>query len=397
MVRLLYIEDDPGLARLVQKRLVRQGYEVDLAVDGRDGISMLQAGSYDLLLIDYMLPLKNGLEIIRELKDQEMLPPFVMVTGGGNEQVAVEVMKLGLADYIVKDTEGRYLELLPSFIERLLARQLLYREKEQAELALQKANAALEQMVSDKTKKLKQTHEQLLHAEKLGAVGRLSASIAHEFNNPLCGIMNVISGIKNRANLSETDDELAALALNECSRIKALIQNLQSFNRPSSGKRGQFDIHQALDQMLVFAKKELKLKKVRVTKQYSPAVPLIWGVEDQIKQVFVNLLNNACDAMPPEGGEVAISTCVTDGFIALSISDTGGGISPESMGEIFEPFFTSKPAVKGTGLGLSVSYGIIKSHGGDISVKSSEGKGSTFTITLPAERRRLHEEENSGG
>ena len=234
---------------------------------------------------------------------------------------------------------------------------------------------------------LARTREQLLHSEKLSAVGRLSASIAHEFNNPLYGIMNVLSGIQKRSPLSEEDNELANLALKECNRIKFLISELQQFNRPSSGVREYFDIHQAMDEILLFHKKEFENKKMRVKKAYGSDVLKIWAVQDQIKQVLVNLFNNAGDAMPAEGGRMTISTDFAEDSVYITVKDDGNGILPKNMGKIFEPFFTTKPAVKGTGLGLPVSFGIIKSHGGTITVESSPDHGSTFTITLPVEMR----------
>lgn len=235
---------------------------------------------------------------------------------------------------------------------------------------------------------LEKTREQLLHSEKLSAVGRLSASIAHEFNNPLYGIMNVLSGIQKRSPLSEEDRKLADLALKECNRIKFLISELQQFNRPSSGVREYFDIHQAIDEILLFHKKEFKNKNMLVKKEYGSDVLKIWAVQDQIKQVLVNLFNNAGDAMPAEGGMMTISTGFEKDSVYIAVKDDGNGILPKNMEKIFEPFFTTKPAVKGTGLGLPVSFGIIKSHGGNITVESSPDQGSTFTITLPVEMRQ---------
>ena len=243
--------------------------------------------------------------------------------------------------------------------------------------------------------KLEQTRQQLLHSEKLGAIGRLSACIAHEFNNPLHGVMNVFYSIRKHESLSEEYQELTDIALQECHRMKFLIKELQQFNRPSSGKKELFDIHQSIDSILLFHKKQFKNKKARVEKKFDASVPLIWAIPDQIKQVLVNLFNNAADAIPEEGGTVTISTTLQKDNLSIKIMDTGSGIHPDHIANIFEPFFTTKPAVKGTGLGLPVSYGIIKSHGGDISVESRPGQGSTFTITLPVDTRLIDEKKNS--
>lgn len=230
--------------------------------------------------------------------------------------------------------------------------------------------------------RLHKAQQQLLHAEKLSAVGQLSASIAHEFNNPLQGVMAVLSGVKKRVPLDENNANLLSLALSECNRMKLLIKDLQNFNRPTSGIIEPINIHSTIDSILLMSKKNLQVKKITIIKAYAAHMPLIKAVSDQIKQVVLNLLNNASDACR-DGGTITIKTKVLDEKISLAIEDSGAGIRKEDIQHIFEPFFTTKPAVKGTGLGLSVSYGIIKKHGGSIEVKSETGKGTCFTVTLP--------------
>jgi len=141
-IRILYMEDDPGSARLFQKRLEQAGYVVDIARDGEEGLAMYEAGSYDVVAVDQTMPVHDGLEVLRFLASGGPLPPTIMVTGTGNEQIAVEAMKLGTSDYIVKDVEGRYLELLPSVIERALRQQRLAEEEQRAERLLQALNQA---------------------------------------------------------------------------------------------------------------------------------------------------------------------------------------------------------------------------------------------------------------
>ena len=165
--------------------------------------------------------------------------------------------------------------------------------------------------------------------------------------------------------------------------MKHLISDLQQLNRPSSGKRRRFNIHHAIDNVLLFQKKNLKSKKISIIKAYDYSLPEIMAVEDQITQVLVNLTINAVDAMPAEGGSVTVSTCGKMDSLSIAIKDTGVGIRPENLDHIFEPFFSTKTQAEGTGLGLSVSYGIIAGHGGNITFSSKPGHGSTFTITLP--------------
>jgi len=252
----------------------------------------------------------------------------------------------------------------------------------QAEEELKRINEELDNRVKERTEALEKTHRQLLHSEKLSAVGQLSASIAHEFNNPLQGIMNVLSGVHDSAHANKEDAHLLELALKECYRIKELIQQLQNFNRPTTGRVSFIDLHELIDAMLLMTREDFRKKRIVVEREYAGNLPPIQGVDDLLKQVILNLLTNAADACQG-GGLISISTVVLDQEVAIRIQDSGKGISAENMPHIFEPFFSTKPQVKGVGLGLSVSYGIIKSHNGRIEVNSEEGKGAVFTVTLP--------------
>ena len=230
----------------------------------------------------------------------------------------------------------------------------------------------------------KQLQAQLLHSEKLSAIGKLSASIAHEINNPLFGIRNVLERLKEKGSLSDDNLEFADMAVQECDRIRDLIKDLQNFNRPTTGIMTPVNLHKALDHILLLSKKQMETKRIVVTKHYAKDLNEVMAIADQIKQVLLNLLNNAVESMP-KGGPITITTKKSKSHAIISITDSGSGIAATDLNHIFEPFFTTKPAVKGTGLGLSVTYGIIKRHGGDIHVRSEVGKGATFTITLPIE------------
>ena len=265
-------------------------------------------------------------------------------------------------------------------------------EMEIAKQALKKAHDDLEEKVAERTAELQQSHAQLLHSEKLAAVGNLAASIAHEFNNPLQSVMTIVKGLGRYAALEKDEHELVELALQECHRMKNLIADLRDFFLPSSGKRSPVDIHGTIDALLLLSKKEYSTKGVRVVKKYGGNIVPITAVGDQLKQVFLNLLNNAADAIGERGGIITISTEAIGGeTVAIHIADTGTGIDAANMQHIFEPFFTTKPDLKGTGLGLSVSYGIVKKHGGRIEVQSEAGKGSIFSVYLPVES--IHSEQ----
>ncbi|MFQ5717693.1 MAG: PAS domain S-box protein, partial [Nitrospinales bacterium] len=233
--------------------------------------------------------------------------------------------------------------------------------------------------------RLKKSREQLVHAEKLSAIGKLAASMAHEFNNPIYGIRNVLEQIEERIPMNDAYKEMAGLAVRECNRVAELIWKLQDFDRPSSGIIAPMDIHEVINDMLILSQKKLKERKITLEKRYADDMPMIRGVADQIRQVVLNLIQNAEEAIPEDGGKITIRTAARDKTIEVHIQNTGRCISPENMKMIFDPFFTTKSSVKGTGLGLSVSYGIVKSHGGDIQVNSKPGRGATFIVSLPRE------------
>lgn len=319
----------------------------------------------------------TSLEADHEVSYQGMLPHghyCVPILGADDNVLGVLALFLKvdtLRNKVVEETLVASGNVIAGIIERT-----------RAKTALRKKNDELEKRVEQRTLELQKTQQQFLHVEKLSAIGRLSASIAHEFNNPLQGIMTVLNGVAKRAPLEEEDMRLVWSAIEECQRIKGLIRDLQDFNRPTSGKRELMDLRKAIDILLLLCKSDCKHRKINVVTQYAEDTPSVMVVPDQIKQVILNLLRNAADACP-DGGTIHIATRSTDDEVILQIRDTGIGIKPENLGRIFEPFFTTKSEIKGTGLGLSTSYGIIKKHNGRLEVESEPGRGTTFTIALP--------------
>ncbi len=276
---------------------------------------------------------------------------------------------------------------LPSILlwERLANYLAVALAKFQAEEALVALNVDLELKVKQRTLELQEMQQLYLHSEKLAAIGKLSASIAHEFNNPLQGIMSILNGVKKRSTMEEEDAELVDIAIGEGKRISKLIRSLQDFNRPSSGVFAIMDIHQSLDAIILLHKNDFAKKRIEVKTYYAPDLPPITAVADQIKQVFFNLLTNAADACQNRGGIITISTVRENSKVTIAIKDSGVGIAPADRDNIFRPFYTTKPEVKGIGLGLSISYGIVKKHKGEIRIDSMPGKGATFTVVLPIE------------
>jgi two-component system NtrC family sensor kinase len=226
--------------------------------------------------------------------------------------------------------------------------------------------------------------KQMAQAEKLASIGQLSAGIAHEINNPL-GIILGYSQLllRNEGNQEERQDDLRTI-VKHARNCKLIVEYLLNFAREPEPKKLFIEIHGVIDEVLNFMQHHSDLTETQIVSEFDPRVPPIELDEKLIKQVFINLIMNAQHAVGKDGIiKVTTKFNFVDKELFIKIIDTGYGIEKKNLSRIFDPFFTTKPTGQGTGLGLSVSYGIIKNHGGDISVESEPGKGSTFTITLP--------------
>ena len=225
--------------------------------------------------------------------------------------------------------------------------------------------------------------EQLIITQRLEAMSRLSASIAHEFGNPLIGIRSLLKDFQERLILSRDDETLLDIAESECGRMQALIGDFQDFYGADKKARAFCDIGDAIDKIMILHQKIFIDQSIKTVINHTKELPKLFCRKDQITQVILNLIINAVDAMTPDGGTLTITTSLKTDKISIAIEDTGCGISREDQEHIFEPFFSTKPEVEGTGLGLSVSFGIVSTHGGNITCSSRRGVGSTFTILLP--------------
>jgi len=236
--------------------------------------------------------------------------------------------------------------------------------------------------------RLEKTQKQLIQVEKMNALGQLAASIAHEINNPLAGVLVYIQLLqkqmkKGSLNPEKTLEILSRMELALTHSTK-LVRDLLDFARQTAPDLRPVAVSKIVDQALSLVGHQAQLTKVKIIRDESPSLPPVIGDLSQLQQVFINLIVNAIQAMP-DGGELKISgSTVEKNLVIVSFQDAGYGIPPENMDKLFTPFFSTKDAVKGVGLGLAVSYGIVERHGGRIEVQSQVGKGSTFSVYLPA-------------
>ena len=226
------------------------------------------------------------------------------------------------------------------------------------------------------------TRQQIGQSEKMALIGRMSAGIAHEINNPLTGLLTFEHLLKSEKGLSDKGKEYLDIMYDETSRMREIVMGLLNYSRESSLEMKLLDVNEVIREWLKLLRSQKDFKDITIEKKLAEGLSKVNGDANQLKQVIGNLCFNACEAMPA-GGILSISTSEENGKVLISIADTGCGIKEEHLEMIYEPFFTTKSVGKGTGLGLSVSYGIIRKHGGIMKAESKEGEGTTFTITLP--------------
>lgn len=243
----------------------------------------------------------------------------------------------------------------------------------------------LEQQVEQKTRDLRVAQDQVVRAEKLSSLGILAAGVAHELNSPLTGILTFGTLLLQDTPKGTRQHEDLQLIVNETNRCAAIIRQLLEFSRETGPQKRSTDLTTVVKRAVALVEHQAKFHNVRITTELPTGLPTVSCDGNQMEQVFLNLLINAADAMPNGGGIVVRASVSAAGRFLVQVTDTGTGIPPEILSKIFDPFFTSKPVGKGTGLGLSVSYGIVRRHGGAITVQSTVGTGSTFTVDLPVE------------
>jgi two-component system NtrC family sensor kinase len=281
-------------------------------------------------------------------------------------------------DVNTKDEIGFMAKAFNDMTEKLSS---MNKEKDRLLHTLQGFNEELEKKVKEATEKLRLTQENMVRAETLAAIGTLAAGVSHEISTPLNTIIGFV-----QLTISEMDDDSLIkgdlkVIEQEAMRCKKIVQGLLNFAKPQKHEERLTDINNMINETLSLIEYQPSMKKIVIKKDMDTKLVLIEADHLQLKQVFLNIILNAVQAMP-EGGELKIMTRNANGGVEAVISDTGAGIPEEDRKKIFQPFYTTKK--DGTGLGLSISYGIIKEHAGEIYVESDAGRGSIFRIFLPS-------------
>ncbi|MCL1465203.1 sensor histidine kinase [Argonema galeatum] len=447
MSKILVVEDDSATRLLLKRDLQLEGYEVAVAKNGEEGLEKAFNVRPALILCDWMMPLMDGVEVCRRLKETPDLAStfFILLTARDSVADRVQGLDAGADDFVSKPIESNEL------LARVRAGLRVYQYQQQ----LSETNQQLSQTLQE----LQQTQAQLVQSEKMSGLGQMVAGIAHAINNPIAFISGNLAHTKNRVaellNLihlyqkyypNPADDIQLALenidwefmsddlpkSLDSMSsgavRIRDLVVNLKIFSRLGEAEIKQVDIHEGIDNTLLLLEHRLSNNysdnlstndslildselpitnpksqipnpksnddaKIKVVKEYG-YLPTVECYPAQLNQVLFNILNNAIDYLE-EGNESAptpliwIRTRLLDGnWVEIAIADNGSGMTPEVVQQIFNPFFTTKPVGKGTGLGLAIAYSIVvDKHKGLLECRSTKGEGTEFWIKIPTHQQ----------
>jgi two-component system cell cycle sensor histidine kinase/response regulator CckA len=372
-LRALLVEDSLPDAELLVASLTDAGYDVstERVQTAEEMRAALAHGGWQIILSDYSLPAFSAPEALAIAQESNPDLPFIIVSGTVGEDTAVNALKAGASDFLVK---GRLARLVPA-IERELRDAALRRERELEQEALE---------------------DRLRQSQKLEGIGRLAGGIAHDFNNLLTVIIGYTEMILDQIGpdkpISKDLDEIRSAS----DRAVALTRQLLAFSRKQTLKVAPTDLNEIIASMRNMLERLIS-EDISIRSQLARNLPAILADRVQVEQVVMNLVMNARDAMP-RGGVIAIDTKRVDAdavqsaahepvdpgrYVALTISDTGHGMDAAMQARIFEPFFTTKGAGEGTGLGLATVYGVVQQLGGHIVVSSEVGHGTTFSLYFP--------------
>jgi signal transduction histidine kinase len=382
-VSVVVIDDDRNILELTALILAKNGFEPHVATRAQEGFDLIARHSPALVLLDYMMPEMDGLSALQWIKSHFANTYVVMFTGKGSEEVAVELMKNGASEYILKPFNNRNL------IERLgnvlrireieLHNSELKNQQEHLLFEIEQWNLELQKRVRDKSEALQNAQNEIVQSEKLAAMGYLSAGMAHEIRNPLNSISLFIQLM--RQTTTEPDQlEYQGKILKEVDRIDSIIRKLLDASRRTRVISSNVQLNQVIDSAIDAFSPQIETRKIQVDRQYHCIPSPITADPTELEQIFTNLFLNAMDAMN-RGGRLAIELYEKNGRVIVKVGDSGNGIAEEVLPSIFEPFFSTKS--RGTGMGLPVAQRIARMYEGSMEVESSSADGTTFRLEFP--------------
>ena len=377
MPNVLLVDDEASIRLTMGEFLKRAGYSVLLEPDYDRAVGHL-AENLDVAVIDINLAGKSGIQLLHKLSSSDVYVPVIMITGEPNWSVLPEIVRAGAYDFIAKPIVK---DVLLNAVARAAEKKRLTDEKRRLEEEIKRYAEELETRVAERTAELVETHKQLVAQERIAALGRAAAQVAHEVKNPLSGLLLYALHLKSTAtNFSENEINLLDKIVKTINHLNSRVEQILGFARPVSLTTHDGNLNQIVTDILELLRPQLTANQVEVRLSLSEEGAHAMIDEASMRGALMNVMLNAVEAMP-DGGVLNISVEQADETLRLEIADTGSGIGEEQATKIFEPFYTTKE--QGLGLGMPYSKKIIDQHGGAISLSSQLGKGTTITIVIP--------------
>jgi signal transduction histidine kinase len=381
--KILVADDEPDMLRFLKSQLSPH-FQVIEAIDGNQAFEKACQFLPDIVLLDMMMPEKDGLQVCRELRERTSTKriPIVLLTARADEDTKLQSLAAGASDFLAKPFSTTELHVR---VKNLI-------DSHQYQRQLTRQNQILEATLEQ----LKETETQLVQSEKLASLGRMSAGIIHEINNPLNFAKTASHMLRRQARLLPPGDkdefEETVKDIEEgIDRVRVIVSDLRSFTHPNTEMFEDVSVRNLITSTLRFLSHEWKDKVDIVQNFHEDAT--VWGNRHQLIQVLINLIQNSIDALKKkeftsDKPRVEIAGLHKDEKFLLVIRDNGLGIAPENLSRIFDPFFTTKDVGEGMGLGLSICYRILEAHKGRITVKSELGSFCEFTLEFPAQETK---------
>lgn len=375
-------DDEPDMLHFLRTEL-QKDYDLIEATDGAQALEKIEMFLPDVVLLDMMMPEMDGLDVCRELRTREATAgiPVILLTARADEETKYDALQIGANDFLAK----------PFSATELLARIKNLVDSHNFQRKLSRQNQDLTSAIEQ----IKDTETQLVQSEKLASLGRMSAGIIHEINNPLNFATTGLFALRNKArNLPDEQrlpfEEILTDVEEGLKRVRNIVSDLRVFTHPETGPPEIVDVAEVVRASLRFLSTEWK-EKVRIENNIAPDQVAVAN-RNKLVHILVNLIQNSLDAMRHKkfvGEEPAIwiEGRVEDGKSIIVVRDNGTGIEQKNLAKIFDPFFTTKDVGEGMGLGLSICHRIVRSYGGHINVRSEPGRFCEFTLDFPVSRR----------
>lgn len=381
--RILVIDDEESILNLVAIILGNQGYKVEKANDALNGLELVASLSPELVILDYMMPGMNGLQALKQIKSRFPDTYVIMFTGKGSEEIAVELMKAGASDYIIKPFNSKNLIERVQNVLKIRSVEIDNREltieREQLLQEIKAWNEELELRIRKESEALRKAHAEVVQSQKLATLGYLAAGMAHEIRNPLNSISLFVQLIKEGVDDLERLEYIDKI-LKEVDRVDATLRKLLDTARRPRFELTEVNIEEVIRKALDSFTPQIRAQNIQLNFSFRENLPHLMADPAEIQQIFTNLFLNAVDEMP-DSGRLDIELDYDNKDIIVLVSDSGNGIPEEHLPNIFDPFFSTKS--RGTGMGLPIVLRIVKNYGGKIEIASTGSSGTSFLIRLP--------------